>query len=138
MAVLKDLQEQVEDVRMSLLDLVQEDDGVGTALDALGELTALLVTDVARRRADELGDGVLLHKLRHVEADEGFFRAEEELGEGARDFGFADAGGTEEEKRADGTRGVLEAGTGAANRTGEGRNGLVLGDDALVQLFFHA
>ena len=35
----------------------------------LGELAALLVADVAGRRADEPRDGVLLHVLGHVDAD---------------------------------------------------------------------
>ena len=62
-AVLEDLQQQVGDVGVRLLDLVEQDQRVGLAADALGELAALLVADVARRRADQLGDGVLLHVL---------------------------------------------------------------------------
>ena len=34
------------------------------------QLSALLVSHVARRRADEARDGVLLHVLRHVEAQD--------------------------------------------------------------------
>ena len=126
LAVFKDLKQDVEDIRVRLLDLVEQDDGVGRTLDALGELAALLVADIARRRADELGDGVLLHELRHIEADEGLLRAEEEVREGARHLGFADAGGAEEEEAADGARGVLEAGARAANGAGQGGDGLVL------------
>ncbi len=62
-AVLQDLEEQVGDVGVRLLDLVEQDQRVGLAPDALGELPALLVADVARRRADQLGDRVLLHVL---------------------------------------------------------------------------
>src|SRR5208283_3417429 len=109
LAVLEDLKENVEDIGMGFFDLVEQDDGVGRTLDALGELAALLVADVSRRRSDQLADGVLLHELRHIEADEGLVRAEEEVRKGARHLGFADAGGAEEEEAADGTRGVLEA-----------------------------
>jgi hypothetical protein len=56
---------------VGLFDLVEEDDGVGAAADGLGELAALVVADVAGRRADEAGDGVLLHVLGHVDADHG-------------------------------------------------------------------
>jgi len=50
---------------------------------------------------------VLLHELRHIEAEmKGLVGAEEEVREGARHLGFADAGGAEEEEAADGTRGV--------------------------------
>src|SRR6185437_987792 len=58
LAVFKDLQEDVEDIRMRLFDFVQQYDGVRRTLDALGQLTAFLITDVSRRRADELGDGM--------------------------------------------------------------------------------
>jgi len=74
--IIKDLQQNVEDIGVGLLDFVEQDDGIRRPLDALGELAALLVAHVARRRADELGDGVLLHELRHIEADERLVGAE--------------------------------------------------------------
>ena len=138
LAIFKDLQQDVEDVGMRLFDFVEQDDRVGRTLDALGELTALLVAHVARRRTDELRDRVLLHELRHIEADQRLLAAEEEAGEGARHLRLADAGRSEEEERSDGAVGALEAGTGAADRAGEGRDGLLLRDDAAVQLFFDA
>ena len=138
LAVFKHLQQDVEDVGVGLLDFVEQHDGVGRTLDALGELAAFLVADVSRRRTDELGDGVLLHELRHIEADERLLAAEEELGEGAGHFGFADAGGSEEEERTDGTVRRFESGTRAANGASERGDRFVLRDDALVQLFFDA
>ena len=47
--------------------------------------------DVARGRADELRDGVLLHVLRHVEADERLLVLEQELRQPPRDLGLAHA-----------------------------------------------
>ena len=52
-AVVHHLQQHVEDVGVGLLDLVEQHDGVGPAAHRLGELAALLVADVAGRRADE-------------------------------------------------------------------------------------
>ena len=49
--------------RVRLLDLVEQHDRVRPAAHGLGELAALLVADVARRRADQPRDGVLLHVL---------------------------------------------------------------------------
>ena len=66
-AVVEDLEQDVEDVVVRLLDLVEEDDAVGPAAHGLGELAALVVADVAGRRADQPRDGVLLHVLGHVE-----------------------------------------------------------------------
>ena len=128
-AVLQDLQEQLDDVRVGLLDLVEEHDGVGLAADLLGQLAALLVADVARGRADEAGDGELLHVLRHVDLDDRVGLAEHPLGEGAGEERLADAGGPEEEEGADGAARVLEVGAGAAEGAGHDLAGLVLADD---------
>jgi len=105
LAVFEYLQQDVEDVWMRLLDFVEEDYGVRSAANALGELTAFFVADITRRCTDELGDRVLLHEFGHVEADQRFFAAEEEFGQAARDFSLADAGGPEEEKQPTGRSG---------------------------------
>ena len=74
----------------------------------------------------------------HVDANEVVFVVEEIFGEGARQFGFADAGGAEEDEAADGAVGVLEAGAAAANGGGDGGDSLFLADHAFVQFFVHA
>ena len=53
--VLEDLEEDVEDLRVRLLDLVEEDDAVVLAPDRLGQLAALVEADVAGGRPDERG-----------------------------------------------------------------------------------
>ena len=52
-------------------------------------------------------------------------------------LGLADAGGAEEDERADRARRVLEAGARAADRLRDRRDRLVLADDALVQRLLH-
>ena len=99
LAVFKHLQQDVVDIRMRLLDFVEQDDRIRRALHAFGQLAALFVADVAGRRADQLRDRVLFHELGHIEADQRFFAAEQELGQRAGDFGLADAGGTQEQER---------------------------------------
>ena len=138
LAVFKHLQQDVEYIRMRLLDFVEQDDRIRSTLHAFGQLTALFVAHVSRRRADQLGDRVLFHELGHIEADQRLLAAEHELRQGARHFGFADAGGSEEEERADGPVRALQAGARAADGAGQGADRLVLRDDALVQLFFDA
>ncbi len=135
---LQDLQQRVEDVRVSLLDLVEEDHGERLAAHLLGELATLLVADVARRRAEEPRDGVLLAELRHVELDQRVLVTEEELGERLGQPGLTDTGGTGEDERTAGALRVLQAGTGASDGTGQGLDRLVLADDALVELVLHA
>src|SRR5215212_6400547 len=79
-AVVEDLQEDVEDVRMGFLDLIQEQDRVRTAPHALGELSSLLVAHVARRSPHKPGDGVALLELTHVNAHHRRLVPEERLG----------------------------------------------------------
>ena len=45
---------------MRLFDLVEEYDGIGLPADLLRQLACLVIPDIAGRRTDELGDGVLL------------------------------------------------------------------------------
>src|SRR5215210_1025554 len=135
--VLQYLQHDVEDVRMGLLDLVEEDDRVGTTPHLLCELSALIVADVAWRRSDEAAHRVALHVLGHVEPDHGVLVAEEVLGEGPRELGLADSGRTEEDERAARTVRVLYACEGTPYGAGDSLYGLVLPDDAPVQGVFH-
>ena len=113
-AIVEHLQQDVENIRVRLLDLVEEDDSVRAAANSLGQLPALVVADVAGRRADQPRDGMLLHVLGHVDAHHGGLVVEEELGEGARGFGLAHTRWTKEDEAADGTLGIAEA--GAARR----------------------
>ncbi len=117
-------------LRVRLLDLVEEHDGVGPAPDRLGELPGLLVADVARRRADQPRHGVLLLVLRHVDPDHRLLVVEQELGERARQLGLADAGRAEEDEAAERPIRILEAGARPADRVRDGGDRLVLADDA--------
>ena len=118
-AVLQDLQQDVEDLRVRLLDLVEQDHGVGLAADRLGQLAALFVADVAGRRADQRRHVVPLHELGHVDLDQRVLGAEHELGQRLGQLGLADAGGAEEDERADRPLGILQPGARAADGLGD-------------------
>ena len=90
--IIEYLQENVEDIRVGLLDFVEQHHAVRLAPDGLAELSTLLVADVARRRADEPRNGVFLHVLAHVDADHRRFVVEQKLGQCAGELGLADAG----------------------------------------------
>ena len=64
--------------------------------------------------------------------------AEEELGERLRELGLADTRRAQEDERATRTLRVLEAGTRAPDRLGDRADRVLLADDPLVQLVFHA
>src|SRR5919112_5890991 len=99
-SVVQDLKQDVEDVRVGLLYLVQEQHRIRPAPDALGELASLLVADVARRGAYESRDGVPFLELAHIYAHHRRFFPKKCLGEGARELGLADSCGTEKEEAA--------------------------------------
>ena len=108
-AVVEHLQQHVEHVAVRLLDLVEEDDAVRLATHGLGQPAALLVADVAGRRADQSGDAVLFHELAHVDADDRVLVVEQELGERLAQLGLSDA--------------RSGRGTGTSRSAGSGRRG---------------
>ena len=61
--VVENLQQNVEDIGVSLLDLIEQDDAVRLVANSLGKRAAILVTHISRRRADEAADRELLHVL---------------------------------------------------------------------------
>ena len=80
-------------------------------VDRIGQQPALIVADIARRRADQPADRVALHIFGHVEALE---RDAHDRGELARDLGLADAGRAGEQIVADRLVGIAQAGAAAA------------------------
>ena len=59
---------------------------------------------------------------------------EQALGQGAGQFGLADAGGPQEEEASDGALGILQTAAGTQDGVGNGVNRLVLAHNAFVQL----
>ena len=101
MALVHKLKEKSCDLAVRLLELVEEEHRVRPPPHRLGELAALVVADVAGRRADEPRDRVALRELGHVEAGERGVGVEEELGQRLRELRLADAGGPDEEEDAE-------------------------------------
>jgi hypothetical protein len=54
---------------------------------------------------------MLLHVLRHVEADQGVIAAEEEIGQRPGQLGLTDAGRPKEDEAADGSVRILQPST---------------------------
>ena len=79
--LIEHLQQDVEHIRMRLLDFVEQHHAVRLATDRLGERAGILVAHVARRRTDETRHGELLHVLAHVDANERRRIGEQELGQ---------------------------------------------------------
>ena len=111
--VVHDLQQHVEDVRVRLLDFIEQQHTVRLLGDRLGQQATLVETDIARRRADQAADGMALHVLAHVEANQ---VDAHDVGQLLGRFGLADAGGAAEQEGTD--RLVALAQTGAGHLDG--------------------
>ena len=96
------LEEDVEHVRVRFLDLVEQQHRVRLLADRVGEQATLIEAHVTGRRADEPAYRVLLHVLRHVEADEGDAHDPPQL---LRQLGLSHTRRTGKEEAADGLGG---------------------------------
>ena len=99
-AIIENLQQDIEDVRMRLFNFVKQDHAVWPATDRFGELAALVIADISRRRANQAGHGVFFHVFRHVNAHHGVLIVKEKLSQRPRQFGFAYSGGAKKNERA--------------------------------------
>ena len=79
---------------MSLLDLIEEDHGVGASLHFHRKLATLVISDISGRSTDQSRDGVLLHKFTHVHTDHGILCAKELLSEHLREIRLTDTRGS--------------------------------------------
>ena len=135
--VIQELQQHIEHLRVGLLDLIEQHHAVWAAAHRLGQLPALFIAHVAGRRAHQARDSVFFLVLAHVNAHHGVLVIEQELRQGARQLGFPDAGGTQEDERADRPVGILQTGARPAHSVGHCPQGVLLPDHALVQALFH-
>ena len=137
MTVIKHLQQRVEDIRMGLFDLIEQHHGERLATNLLGEFAALFVTDVSRRSTKQARSRIFLGEFRHVDTNQCVLVVKQEFGERLGQLGLADAGGASEDKRTGRTLRILQTNTSTTDGAAQRGHGLVLADDALVQLAFH-
>lgn len=93
---------------MCLLYLVEQHDGVRMTAHLFGELSALLITDISRRRTDKTRHRKLLHILAHVDTYQRVGRVKHILGQLLGQVGLADAGRSEKQECADRLGRVLQ------------------------------
>ena len=135
-AVIEDLQHHVEHIGVGLLHLVEQHHRIGAAPHGLGELAALLVAHIARRRADQAAHGVLLHVFAHVDPHHRLLGIEELGGQGLGELGLAHAGGAEKQEAGDRSVRIGEACPGALDGIRHRSHGLLLADHTGVELLF--
>ncbi len=120
------------DVRMGFLHLVQQNHRIRFATHRLGQHTTLAVTDVARRRALERGDGMRLLELAHVDRDQVVLAAVKGLGQGQRGLGLAHARGTGEHEHADRLVRVVQSRARGLDASRDHRHRVILADHPLA------
>ena len=99
-AIIQDLQQHVEHIRMGFLNLIKQNHLIGPPPHRFGQHAPLIIADIARRRTDQPRDRVFLHEFRHVDADHRVFIVEKIGGNGFGQLGLADTGRAKEEEAA--------------------------------------
>mmetsp|Transcript_19593 Transcript_19593/g.42198 ORF Transcript_19593/g.42198 Transcript_19593/m.42198 type:complete len:313 (+) Transcript_19593:210-1148(+) len=136
-ALVHHLQQDGGHLAVRLLELVQEQQRVGSPPDSLGELAALVVADVAGGRAHEARDCVALGELRHVEAGDGFLGVEKKVREGLAELRLAHSGGAHKEEGAEWPLSRLQARTRDPYGIRDNSQRLRLTHHLLRELLFH-
>ncbi|MNC42704.1 hypothetical protein D3C75_915270 [compost metagenome] len=83
---------------MGFFHLVQQHHGIRLAADRFRELAAFLIPYITRRRTDEAGNTVLLHILRHINADHAVFAVKERYRQRFRQLRLPDTGRPQEQE----------------------------------------
>ena len=131
--IVQHLQHHIEHVVMRLLDLVEQHHRIRPAPHRLGQLPALFVPHVARRRAHQPRHRVLLLVLRHIDADHGPLVVEQKRRQRPRQLRLADARRTQEDEAAHRPLRILQPRARADHRLRHRRHRFVLPDHPLVQ-----
>src|SRR6202012_5643162 len=133
--VVKHLQQRVENVGVRLLDLIEKHYRVGLAPYRLGELAALVGSDVTPRWTDQIAHGLTFPVFAHIEAHHVVLAVEQGGRQRLRQFGLADTGGPEKDERADWPARVPDSRSGPDHRIGDELHRLILADHPFVQDF---
>ena len=131
-AVVEDLEEEVPDLRMRLLELVEEEDGEGLLADLGDQRRGLLLGVFAspRRRSRLSGVWYSLMSSRTSRSS----RAKDERAEGLGDLRLAGPGRADEEEDAERARRISEAGLHERDPVDEALDRLRLPEDASVEV----
>ena len=118
---------------MRLLDLVEQQHAVWVLIDAIGEQSALIITNIAWRRADETADRVTLHIFRHVETQQLHAHNARQL---TGNFRLTNTGRTREQIATNWLVRFTQTSTCKLNRRRQRLNGIVLTIDHTLQINF--
>ena len=135
-SVLQQPQQDAQHIRMCLFDLVEQDDRPRTAADLFGQLSALAVSFISGRRADQTGDVVRLLILGQIDADQ-TVPSEQKLRQRTAHRGLADTGRTGEQQRCLRPSAVAQSGGAPPDRPADACDRLPLSDHRLREHRLH-
>ena len=121
---------------MCLFDLVKQHHAVRAAAHGFGQLPALVMTEVARRRTQQPGGGVLLLILRHIKFEQRLLAAEPADRKRPRQCGLAHAGRPQKQHSTDGPPRFAQTGAAAPDSPCHGRHCPLLANNFRVQAAF--
>ena len=136
-AVVQDLKEYVKNIRVCLLDFIQENHRIGAPAHGFGERPSFFITDVPGGGSDQPRDRVSFHVFAHVNADHGLLVVEQKFRECFGCLGFAYARRTQEQERPHGTMAFFQTDSGASDRVCDHLERALLADDAPAESLFH-
>src|SRR6266704_1780062 len=113
-AIIKDLEHDVPDVRMGLLNFVEQNDRIRPPPYTLGKVSAFFIADISRRRSNQTGHRMLLHVFGHIHANHRPFIVEKEFGQRARGFSLSDTCRSQEHEDTNRPMRILEPGARSA------------------------
>ena len=127
--IIQNLQQGLEHLGVCLLNLVQQDHGIGLPSYGLRQLSSPVVPDIPGRGAEEPRHGELLLILAHVDPDHHVPTIEQVLRECPGQFGLPHSRSPEEEEGPYRSSRVPESHLVPPNDLRDGRDGLRLSND---------
>ena len=131
--VFQNLQQHIQHIGVRFFNFIQQHHRCGVLADAFGKLTTLSIACVSGRRANQAGNGMLLHIFAHIKPQQGLLVAKQGPCQSAGQAGLSHTGRSAKKKA--GHRPLSAAKQMiASQRVGDGTNGLRLADDFPFQI----
>ena len=123
---------------MRFLDLIEQNNRIWFSAHCLGQLAALLVAYISRRRSDQTGDGVFLHVFTHIDSNHVVLIIKQLFCQRFRKLCFTDTGRSKEQERTDRFCRILDSGFGTDDRIRNLGDCFILADNSRMKFIFQA
>ena len=132
-SIIQHLQQNIKHIRMCLFNLIKKDNWIWSAAHGLGQLSALFITNISRRRSNQTGHGIFLHIFTHVDTNHIGFIVKQTLGKALCQLGFTNTGRSHKEKWTNRLSRVFNACFGTNNRICHFCHTIILSNHSLMK-----